>query len=96
MALADEMRARLDSAFAPVRLEIVDDSDRHRGHAGYREGGESHWRVSIEATAFEGMTRIARHRAVHAALGPDIVNRIHALELKLTIPDREERPGNGH
>ncbi len=83
MSLADEMRTRLQTAFAPTRLEIVDDSDRHRGHAGYQEGGESHWRVTISAPAFEALSRIERHRAVHTALGPEIVGRIHALELKI-------------
>ena len=83
MSIGEEMRIRLEEAFAPRRLDIVDDSERHRGHAGFQEGGESHWRVTIEADAFGGMSRIARHRAVHEALGRDIVGRIHALELKL-------------
>ena len=86
MSLAEEMRTRLDAAFLPSRLEIVDDSERHRGHAGYQEGGESHWRVVIEAEALGGMSRIARHRAVHKALGADIVSRIHALELRISAP----------
>lgn len=83
MAIAEEMRKRLEAAFAPVRLEIVDESERHRGHAGYREGGESHFRVAISAPAFGSMSRIDRHRAVHAALGPDLVGRIHALALEI-------------
>lgn len=83
MGVADEMRDRLEAAFAPRRLEIVDDSERHRGHAGYQEGGESHFRVAIAADAFGGMSRLERHRAVHAALGPDLVGRIHALALKI-------------
>ena len=84
MSLAEEMRSRLEAAFAPERLEIIDDSDSHRGHAGYQEGGESHWRVVIHSGTFSDMTRIARHRAVHTALGPEIVGRIHALELKIS------------
>ena len=83
MALADEMRQRLTATFAPIELTIRDDSDQHRGHAGYQEGGESHWHVAISAAAFASMSRIERHRAVHAALGEDIVGRIHALELKI-------------
>lgn len=83
MALADEIRSRLEDAFAPERLEINDDSERHRGHSGYQEGGESHWRVAIRAPAFAEMSRIERHRAVHAALGPGIVGRIHALQLQI-------------
>ena len=84
MALSEEIRARLEAAFEPQQLEIRDDSERHRGHAGYQEGGESHWHVRIEAPAFSEMSRIERHRAVHDALGPDIVRRIHALELKIS------------
>lgn len=81
MAVAGEMAARLQAAFTPTRLEIADESEAHRGHAGWREGGETHFRILIAAPAFAGMSRIARHRAVHAALGPDIVGRIHALAL---------------
>jgi BolA protein len=61
----------------------VDESERHRGHAGYREGGESHFRVTIAAPAFGAMSRIDRHRAVHEALGRDLVARIHALALTI-------------
>lgn len=84
MALAEEIRSRLEGAFQPSALEIHDDSERHRGHAGYQEGGESHWRVEIAAPAFADMSRIERHRAVHAALGPEIVGRIHALQLQIS------------
>lgn len=84
MAVAEEIRTRLESAFAPSVLDIVDDSERHRGHAGYQEGGESHFRVTITAGAFAPMSRIERHRAVHDALGPDLVGRIHALALKIS------------
>ena len=83
MPLAEEMRARLEAAFRPEALEIRDDSERHRGHAGYREGGESHWHIAISAPAFAEMSRIERHRAIHAALGRDIVERIHALQLRV-------------
>lgn len=82
MSLTEEIRERLQAAFDPRELEVVDDSERHRGHAGYREGGESHFNVRIRAVAFEGKSRVARHRAVHAALG-DIVPRIHALALDI-------------
>jgi len=83
MAVTDEIRARLVRAFAPSELEVVDDSERHRGHAGYQDGGESHFNVRIRASGFAGQSRIARHRAVHAALGPDLVGRIHALSLDI-------------
>jgi len=83
MAVADEIRSRLEESFHPSHLEVRDDSEMHRGHAGYREGGESHFTVTIRADAFAGMSRLARHRAVHAALGPELVGRIHALALKI-------------
>lgn len=83
MAVADDIRSRLREAFAPQLLEVVDESERHRGHAGWREGGESHFRVTIAAPAFAGMSRLDRHRAVHAALGPELMGRIHALALDI-------------
>lgn len=81
MGLEQEIRAALESAFQPTRLEIVDDSESHRGHGGYREGGGTHWKVAIAAPSLGPMTRLQRHRAVHAALGPGIIGRIHALEI---------------
>lgn len=83
MAVAAEIEARLTGAFSPEALEIVDESEMHRGHAGFREGGESHFRVVIRAQAFENMSRIERHRAVHGALGADLIGRIHALALEI-------------
>ncbi|SIO22573.1 BolA protein [Rhodovulum sp. ES.010] len=82
MSVQEEIRTRLEDSFAPDRLDVVDDSERHRGHAGWREGGETHFRVTVSADAFRDMSRIERHRAVHRALGPDLVGRIHALSLK--------------
>ncbi len=83
MSVREEIEARLRDTFDPAELAVVDDSERHRGHAGYREGGDSHFNVRMRAAAFKGQSRIARHRAVHAALGPDLVSRIHALALDL-------------
>lgn len=83
MSLTDEIRTSLQQAFAPERLTVADESERHRGHAGHREGGESHFRVDIASPAFAGLSRLERHRAVHAALGPAIMGRIHALALKI-------------
>nr|WP_210730581.1 BolA family protein [Roseibacterium persicicum] len=73
----------MEAAFAPRVLEVVDESERHRGHAGYQEGGQSHYRVTIESGAFAGLSRIAQHRAVHEALGRDLVAEIHALALTI-------------
>lgn len=83
MAVAEEMRERLTKALAPNRLEIRDDSESHRGHAGFQEGGESHFHITIAADALADMSRVARHRAIHEALGRDLMGRIHALELKI-------------
>lgn len=80
MGIADEMRARLEVAFAPEVLEIVNDSGRHKGHAGDDGSGESHFSVRIRAPQLAEMGRVQRHRAVNQALG-DLVPRIHALAL---------------
>lgn len=85
MSVTQEIHTRLEAAFAPSELQVVDDSERHRGHAGYQEGGESHFNVRIRASAFEGMNRVARHRAVHKALGSELVSRIHALALDIDV-----------
>lgn len=82
MAVIDEMRARLTTAFSPEVLEIQDESHKHAGHAGWREGGETHFHVILRAAALSPMSRVARHRAVHQALG-DLNQRVHALSLDL-------------
>ena len=84
MTIADDMRDKLQSAFAPAVLEVVDDSESHRGHSGFQEGGESHFNVVIKSPKFNGLSRIERHRAVHSALGKDIMERIHALALDIS------------
>lgn len=81
MGTGEAMRRRLERAFAPTRLVVEDRSEEHRGHGGWREGGGTHWHVAIRAEAFKAMSRLERHRAVHAALGPEIMGRIHALAL---------------
>lgn len=82
MAIDNKLRMR----FAPLRLNIEDDSARHRGHAGYREGGESHFRVEIVSAAFEGKSRVARQRLVYAALQDEFGAGLHALELRTLTP----------
>ena len=84
MRVEDEIREKLQAAFQPRELVVVDDSESHRGHSGYQEGGQSHFNVRIAAEAFEPMSRIARHRAVHAALGAELIARIHALALDIS------------
>jgi len=85
MSKTQEIEDRLCEAFAPRELLVVDDSESHRGHGGYQEGGESHYNVRIRSEAFKGLSRVARHRAVHSALGPDLIARIHALALDLDV-----------
>lgn len=85
MSKTQEIEQALEKAFAPSELEVVDDSESHRGHGGYQEGGESHYNVRIRSEVFAGKNRLARHRAVHAALGPELIGRIHALALDLDV-----------
>ena len=80
--IADEMRQRL-AELQPSALEVIDESEDHRGHAGWREGGETHFRIRMTSPAFAGLGRVQRHRLVHQTLG-DIVPRIHALALELS------------
>ncbi|WOI55302.1 BolA family protein [Palleronia sp. LCG004] len=83
MSVKDEIRRRLEDVIAPRELDVADDSAAHAGHAGAPAGGESHFSVRIRAERFGGMSRIARHRAVHDALGADLMGRIHALALDI-------------
>ena len=86
MSKTEEIRAKLVEALRPTELDVVDDSESHRGHGGFQEGGESHYNLRIRADAFEGKSRLQRHRMVHAALGPELIGRIHALALDLDVP----------
>ena len=87
MSRSEEIKRRLEASFAPQFIEVIDESEQHRGHAGFQEGGESHFRVRLRAASFAGQSRIARHRAVHAALGRELMIAIHALALELDIPE---------
>jgi BolA protein len=80
MTVKDEIETRLAHAFSPDRLEVVNESHRHAGHSGDDGSGESHFRVVIRAGAFAAMSRVARHRAIHQALG-DLNQRVHAIAL---------------
>ncbi|MFK7763747.1 MAG: BolA family protein [Roseobacter sp.] len=81
MSKRQEIEDALRKAFAPTALDVVDDTESHRGHAGFTEGVESHFNVMIRADIFRGMNRLARHRSIHSALGPELIARIHALAL---------------
>lgn len=79
--IADEMRERLQT-LSPTALEVIDESEQHRGHAGWRDGGQTHFRVRIAAPDLPGLSRVERHRLIHRTLG-DIVPRIHALAIEI-------------
>ncbi len=81
-----EMERLLTDAFSPTRLEVVNDSARHHGHAGDDGSGESHFTVVIEAAAFAGMNRVERQRAVNKALGDIPGERVHALAIQASAP----------
>lgn len=90
---ADRIHATLTTAFSPTLIRVVDDSARHEGHAGAQPGGQTHYSVLLVAEAFRGMNRVARSRAVHAALagefGPAEVGGMHALALTLRTPEEQ-------
>lgn len=86
MTITETIRTKLQAAFAPVKLDVHDESDMHRGHAGHREGGETHFRVALVSAAFEGVSRVDRHRRVHAILDAELKGRVHALALTLLTP----------
>jgi BolA family transcriptional regulator, general stress-responsive regulator len=84
--VAAEIEKRLREALAPIQLEVINDSARHRGHAGDDGSGESHFTVVIEALAFAGMSRLNRQRAVNSALADLLEDRIHALAIRARAP----------
>ena len=86
MSVAETIRARLQ-ALEPLALELVDESEQHRGHAGYREGGSTHWRLSIVSPRFAGQPTVARHRMVYQALGELMQHPIHALAITARRPE---------
>ena len=85
-AIFDAIQHKLTSAFAPLRLEIEDDSGRHAGHAGANPGGESHFNVTIESAAFAGASKVARQRMVYRALAEELAGPLHALSVKALAP----------
>lgn len=82
MALETEIGAAL-GGLAPEHLDVINESALHSGHSGDDGSGESHWRIIIKAASLDDMSRIARHRAIHSALGPNLIGRIHALAIDI-------------
>jgi len=91
MRMTDRIRTKLQAKFHPQRLDVVDESARHRGHAGVGPGGETHFRVVIVAEAFRGKSRLDRQRAIHAALVDELADGLHALSIAARTP---ENPGS--
>jgi BolA protein len=89
--LAERIETKLQAAFAPLALEVRDDSQRHRGHAGWREGGETHFHVTLVSRAFEGLGRVERHRLVNSLLAEELAGRVHALSLRLLTPQENDQ-----
>jgi stress-induced morphogen len=84
---AQRIRTALEGQFQPHRLEVLDESHQHAGHAGARPEGETHYSVLLVSPAFTGMKRVDRSRAVHAALAGEFARGLHALALTLRAPD---------
>ncbi len=86
MTVAETIRRKLVEALAPTHLEIIDESHQHVGHAGYREGGETHFRVEIASASFEGQSRVARQRTIYGLLGDEFAAGLHALSISALTP----------
>lgn len=92
--VAQEIRRKLSQSLTPTRLEIHDDSARHAGHhheggMDGRDGGESHFNLLVVSDAFEGMNRVARQRAVNAALKDELAGPVHALSIRALTPGED-------
>jgi BolA protein len=86
MRTADLITEKLSKAFAPESLRVVDESHLHRGHAGHRPEGQTHFRLYIVAEAFRGKSRIERHRMINAALAAELSGSVHALAIHAAAP----------
>ncbi|KQN76473.1 BolA family protein [Devosia sp. Leaf64] len=83
MSMKDTITTKLTERFSPTHLEVIDESNKHRGHAGWREGGETHFRVRIATSDFDGLSRVAQHRAVFEVLNAELKERVHALNIEV-------------
>lgn len=87
MSMQAQIESKLRDAFAPYELQVIDESEQHRGHGGWREGGETHFRVRMQSAAFAGQTRVARQRAVNTCLAEELATSVHALAMELSAPE---------
>ena len=86
MGTRDLLTEKLTAAFTPARLDVIDESHQHAGHAGHRPGGETHFRVTIVAEAFRGKSRLERHRMVNETLAAELKGGMHALAIHASAP----------
>jgi BolA family transcriptional regulator, general stress-responsive regulator len=86
-SVAQIIRQKLEESFAPQRLEVIDESDRHAGHIGAHAEGESHFRIDIVSQAFSGKSRIDRHRMINDVLATLLKSRVHALAIRANAPE---------
>ena len=85
-AVADLIRGKLEAAFRPEQLEVNDESDKHAGHSGARDAGESHFAVMIRADAFVGVPRVQRQRRIYGVLAEELAGPVHALSVRALAP----------
>lgn len=85
-SISERITQKLTAAFAPQALRVIDESHQHHGHGGWREGGETHFRVDIVSEAFTGKSRLERHRLVNTALAQELADRVHALAIAAKAP----------
>jgi BolA family transcriptional regulator, general stress-responsive regulator len=86
MAMRDTISNKLQEAFTPESLQVVDESHLHEGHSGHRPGGETHFRVYIVSNAFKGKSRVERHRMINSALAAELAGSVHALAIQAKAP----------
>ena len=86
MTMQERLQDKLTKAFSPDQLEVIDESEQHRGHGGWREGGETHFRVRMVSSEFAGQGRVARQRAVNKCLAEELATTVHALAMELRAP----------
>jgi len=86
MSVSETITQKLTAAFAPIALEVIDESHHHQGHGGWREGGETHFRVKLVSAAFAGKSRVDRHRMVNQVLDAELKGRVHALAMETKAP----------
>lgn len=94
MSVSERITSLLEKELTPVFLEVTDFSESHKGHAGYREGGESHFKVTIVSSIFSGKSRIERHKMVYGLLEKELKQQIHALTLTMLSPEEAEKKRN--